>query len=245
MRVERFPSREEFSRAAADFILEKCGERIGRSSRFSVALSGGKTPRPVYEQLTLPPFRDAMPWERVHLFWSDERWVPPQHPESNFGMAFETFISQMPIPAQNVHPVPVDAGSPEEAAAKYDRTMQVYFRGQDRGRGSPACFDLILLGVGADGHTASLFPGSPLLEERSRWAAAEFPPPGSSPPVPRVTLTLPVINAARCVLFLASMAGKREVLRRVLDCPGGPGEGLPAAMVRPRGELVWFLHDES
>ncbi len=244
MRIERFPNKEAFSRAAARFVLGKARRAVGRSGRFAVALSGGKTPRPVYEQLALPPFRDAMPWERVHLFWSDERWVPRQHPESNFGMAFETFISQVPIPAQNVHPVPVDVESPQEAATQYEDTLQAFCHGEDPKRRTPPALDLILLGVGADGHTASLFPGSPLLEERSRWAAAAFPPQGISPAISRVTLTLPVINAARCVLFLASVAGKQEILRRVLDGPGGPGHSLPASMVRPQGQLVWFLHDE-
>jgi 6-phosphogluconolactonase len=186
-----------------------------------------------------------MPWEQVHLFWGDERWAPLQGPDSNFAMAWETLVSRVPIPPGNVHAVPVETGSPEEAAVKYEEMLKEFFRGQDREPGSPPRFDLILLGVGADGHTASLFPGSPLLEENGRWAAAALPPPTISPATPRVTFTLSVINAARCVLFLVSTAGKRELLSRVLDRPGETSELLPAARVRPRGELVWFLHDET
>jgi 6-phosphogluconolactonase len=173
--------------------------------------------------------------------------VPTDHPDSNFAMAFRALVSKAPISPQNVHRIPVEAGSPEDVAEAYERILRKFFRFSDRsdashqGESFPS-FDLVLLGVGKDGHTASLFPGNQALEERKRWVAAVDHPRGS-PSVPRITLTLPVINGAQCVLFLVSGIGKREILRSILEAPDSAAQRYPAARVSPQGKVVWMIDE--
>jgi len=199
-----------------------------------LALAGGETPRGCYEALARAPLHDALPWARCFVYWSDERVVPLDDPASNYRMAREALLDRVAIPRQQVFPAPVDAPSPAEAAERYARELDRV----PKGRGGWPRFDLILIGLGEDGHTASLFPGDPVLEEKEATVRAVR---GSKPPPDRLTFTLPVLNAARLVLFLVQGEGKRETLARVLRRDGA----LPAARVEPvEGELR-FLVDRA
>lgn len=218
--------REAVSRAAADRFVE-----LARSTaRFTVALSGGSTPHRLFEALAAPPFRDQVPWSQVHLFWGDERCVPPHHADSNYGMAREALLDHISIPAMNVHRIRGEL-SPEQAAALYEAELKNLL-------GAGGQFDLVLLGMGTDGHTASLFPGSEALEERERTAIPTYAEHLGSW---RVTLTLPALNRARHVLFLVSGASKAPAWQQIQA-----GEPLPAGLIRPsQGELTWLLDRDA
>ncbi|MGD9338197.1 MAG: 6-phosphogluconolactonase, partial [Syntrophobacterales bacterium] len=179
-----------------------------------------------------------------HIFWGDERCVSPDHPDSNFAMAFETLISKAPLPSENVHRVTTEGDLPKAAAREYEKSLREFFQDTAHARVPLAfpSFDLILLGLGKDGHTASLFPGEPVLEEKIRWVVA-VAGTSASPAVPRVTLTFPVINQARCVLFLASGSDKRDVFQKILGSPESAAQHYPAARVRPSGSLLWFIDE--
>ncbi len=250
--VRCYPHLEALSRAAAECMCTLALECVNEQGMFTVALSGGKTPRLLYENLALPPYDTRMPWPHIHLFWGDERCVPPDHPDSNFAMAFRALISRAPVPSQNVHRIPAEIGPPEDAAEAYDQILRGFFEplikseahSASSARGDPfPSFDLILLGMGKDGHTASLFPGDPALEEGKRWAAAVHTPHGS-PPVPRITLTLPVINRAGCILFMVSGSGKGEVVGQILEDPDTAGRLYPAARVSPEGRVLWLIDED-
>jgi len=235
---------------AAPFIAELAAGCARERGVFDLALSGGRTPRGVYAGLCEPALRGTVPWEKVRVFWGDERFVPADHPESNFRLAREALLDRVPIPAERVFPIPTGAPTAAAAAAAYERTLQEAF-----GVAPFPCFDLMLLGIGADGHTASLFPGGPECEERERWVVASRAPAGNLVRE-RVTLTLPVLNAARVVVFLATGREKRAILEQVLAEAavaaagrGGPTGSarperrlLPAERVRPAsGRLLWFV----
>jgi 6-phosphogluconolactonase len=201
---------------------------------FAIALSGGSTPKRLYQLLAAAPLRDQMPWQRLHLFWGDDRFVPWNSPDSNYGMANEAMLSHVPIPAENIHGIPC-GGSLTEAAQQYERTLKSYYSADTLDPARPL-FDIVLLGMGPDGHTASLFPGKPALGERRRWAI-EVPEPGLSPHVPRVSLTYPALDSARSVAFVAAGADKTTMMHRVL----GGDRDLPSAHIDPVGELIWFV----
>jgi 6-phosphogluconolactonase len=226
-------------RAAAQAIEQSATAAIRDRGRFLLVLTGGSTPGGVYERLATH-HADRIDWDGVHVFWGDERCVAPDHPQSNFRLAAETLLRRVPLPGANVHRMPGEEPA-ERAAARYDAELQRFF-----GAATPAAlgernfsFDLVLLGMGGDGHIASLFPGSPALHAASWATAAEAPP--ASPIAERVTLTLPAINRARDCLFLVTGAAKREMVRAVLD----GSAALPAASIRPRGRLTWFLDAEA
>ncbi|MEJ5252907.1 MAG: 6-phosphogluconolactonase [Armatimonadota bacterium] len=205
--------------------------RQAQGARLTLALSGGSTPRALYALLA-SEYRLRIDWSRVHLFWGDERYVPHDHPASNYRMARETLIEPLGIPDTNVHPMPTDEPDPWRAALRYEEHLREFFGEMPR-------FDLILLGMGADGHTASLFPGTAALAEWERWVAV-----GEAPAEPRVrlTLTLPVLNSAKRVYFLVAGKDKAQMVRKVLweNAP------LPAGMVKPEaGEVVWWLDREA
>ena len=241
--VRRYPNLEILSEAAAEFICSLVGERVSQDGLFTIALSGGKSPKLLYEKLAAPPHAARIPWSHIHLIWGNERCVPPDHPESNFSMAFHALISKVPIPPQNVHRMPAEIEPPGDAAEAYERILSEFF-GSPKEAGPIPTFDLIVLGVGKDGHTASLFPGDQALEEEKRWVTAVLTPHGS-PPVPRITLTLPLINRARCVLFIVSGSGKREVVRSILEEPDSAAQRYPAARVNPDGKVVWLIDEET
>lgn len=209
---------------------------VAERGRFAVALAGGSTPRRAYEILSDEYLGWRLPWNHIHLFFGDERCVPEDHPESNFRMARETLLSRVPVPAPNVHPMRCE-GDPELAARAYETELRDFFGDADWPR-----FDLVMLGMGEDGHTASLFPDSPALGERAAWVVAARVEKLNST---RLTLTLPVINHARHLLLTVTGAAKRNRLKEVL--PTEPGAGpLPVQLLRPdRGRLEWFLDEAA
>ena len=221
------------ARAAATTFVEAVQAALDRQPQATVALSGGTTPRRMHRLLTRSPYRDALAWDRIHLFWVDERLVPYYDAASNFGAACEDLIDPLGLDSHHVHPVPV-SGKPAALASDYETSLNRHFG--RKGELLPV-FDLICLGMGADGHTASLFPGSPSLDEKRRWAIAVK---GGSPAVDRITLTLPVINSARQVLFLVTGEDKSETVRRVLK---NPDRTLPASRIRPKSENLWWYLD--
>lgn len=232
--VQVFPDQAALAEEAARRFVTLAQAASAERGRFSVALSGGSTPRGMYERLARPPHRDAIDWERVHVFWGDERYVPPDDAESSFRMAREALLAHAPIPAANIYPAPTVGGAPEDAARAYAETIQAFF-GAD-----PPRFDLILLGMGPDGHTASLFPGSSELTAPSGELVVVVRDAPKPPPT-RLTFTLPLINAAANVLFLVAGADKAETLRAVLEGPPDPAR-LPSQCVRPeRGALAWLI----
>jgi 6-phosphogluconolactonase len=229
----------DVSRRAADLFLRLAREADARYRAFTVALSGGSTPKGLYARLAQEPYRTEVPWNLIHVFWGDERCVPPDHADSNYKLAYDALLSQVALPETNIHRVPTDTGDCAQAAADYAQELVTFFGLE--GRALPH-FDLLLLGVGDDGHTASLFPGQPALDEREALVVAS-PPGRLPPPVDRVTLTLPVLNAARHVVFLATGAGKREIVARILaGRDAAEGDLLPAQRVRPAdGALTWIV----
>jgi 6-phosphogluconolactonase len=233
--IKIFPDLESLSRAVAERFAALARAAAGAGKPFIVALSGGSTPRRTCELLADPAL--AVPWSAVHLFQVDERFVPPDHEESNFRMLRQALLDRAPVPAENVHRIRTETGTPLEAAREYEKELRQILAPS---AGAPPRFDLILLGLGADGHTASLFPGSPALEERARWVAADFV---QKLLAWRVTLTLPVLNAAREIIFLVSGAEKADTLRRVVR---GREQRLPAERVRlPDGRLAWFADADA
>lgn len=233
--IRTYPDAHGLAHAAGEHFMAIAAAAIAARAQFSVALSGGSTPRPLFERLATEELASQLPWSSVHVFWGDERCVPPDHPDSNYAMARETLLDHVPIPPPNVHRIQGEM-EPSEAAAVYERTLRQFFvPGPEP---EMVTFDLVLLGLGTDGHTASLFPGSELLEEQSRWVAANRADQARGW---RVTLTPPAINAARHVTFLVAGAGKATILQQVLSGPRQPGS-LPAQIVDPRsGNLLWLL----
>lgn len=240
--IHRYPSLEDLSRAAAEYISEIAEEAIKQRGIFTFVLSGGTTPRLLYEELNKEPYLSRVDWQHTHLFWGDERCVPSDNPDSNFSLAFQTLISRVDVPPSNIHSIPATIGSPQAVAKEYENTLREFFHPSVESDSiiSFPSFDLILLGMGVDGHIASLFPGDAALEERTSWVVA-VEGSSASPPVPRITLTLPVINEAKYVLFLVSGSKKREVFHQVLDNPGT--SVYPAARVEPSGRLLWFVDE--
>ncbi len=234
--LRSFPGPLELARSAAELLAGMAERAVREVGAFRLALSGGGTPRALYTRLAEPPFASRIPWEKLEVYWGDERFVPPRHEQSNYRLAAETLLERVPVPADRVHPVPTDAATPEQAALAYTGTLRALAAEQGR---SPPCFDLALLGLGSDGHTASLFPGGPECAERERWCVASIAPEGAAVRE-RITLTLPVLNAARCVLFLVSGIEKRKILQKVLRPALGEERRYPAQLVLPAGELLWF-----
>jgi 6-phosphogluconolactonase len=232
MRVEVAENAEVLSHLVAEQFVRLTTDAIGSRGRCAVALSGGSTPKSVYQLLAAPAFRSRVRWSDIHFFWGDERHVPPDHPDSNYRMAVEAMLSKVPVPPANVHRVRGELSDAEQAAREYEHTVRACVGGEPIPR-----FDLIDLGIGTDGHTASLFPGSAGLEERERVCVANWV---AKLGTYRITLTLPTLNAARAVIFIVKGAEKASIVQRVLSDP--VGESLPAQSVRPAdGTLVWML----
>jgi 6-phosphogluconolactonase len=228
----------ELARAAARRFVDWAWQSIAKDGNFIVALSGGSTPQELYRVLATPEFRAQVDWPRVHLFWGDERAVPPENPESNYGMARRELLLRVPIPPSNVHRMEAESPNIGRAAHNYEAVLRQFLPLDDRG--FPR-FHLIFLGLGPDGHTASLFPGSKLLRETSRWVSTPMVPKSGAR---RMTLTLPVLEAAGRVVFLVAGAEKAPILREVL-C-GHPDPPLPAQMVKPRqGERLFFVDEAA
>src|SRR5882724_2201538 len=223
------PDPAALAKTAADRVMARIA---ANSDRVAICLTGGSSPRELYAHLATDAFRNQIPWQRVHWFIGDERFVGAHDPLNNMGVARRIFLDRL-APACNIHPIPTDTANPDQAARQYEAELQSFY-GADRLDSARPLFDLVLMGVGPDGHTASLFPDYPALEETERWVVG-VPKAHVEPFVPRVTLTLPTLNSCREMLFEISGADKRPILTRVLD-----GEDLPANRAQAVGETVWL-----
>jgi 6-phosphogluconolactonase len=230
--IRIFETAEEVARAAADYFVETADKSISAQGRFSVALAGGSTPRRTYQLLASEEYRNRLPWSKVHIFFGDERSVPATHADSNYRMAEEAMISLLPIPEPNVHRM-VGDGDAVANASLYEGELQAFFDGAVWPR-----LNLVLLGMGDDGHTASLFPGTEALNEARAWVVANWV---EKLKTYRITLTAPAINHAANVAFLVAGAGKAERLPEVLQGPRNPRQ-LPSQLIQPvSGSLVWLV----
>ncbi len=241
------PDAAVLMRLAAEEVARRAESAVAARGGFTLALSGGSTPKGLYALLADPAeaFRARIPWRQTHVFFGDERPVPPDHPDSNYGMARATLLAKVPVPPENVHRIRAEQADPAAAALEYEQELCLAFEMGAAGTGPAETrglepgqlprLDLVLLGLGSDGHTASLFPGTTALEERAHLVVATWV---ERLKTHRITLTLPVLDAARAVVFLVAGAEKAE---RVADVLQGSGAALPASRVRPGGELIWLL----
>lgn len=230
-----FDDPEGMARAVADGLLRWTASRMEAGERFTIALSGGSTPIHLFKLLGEEPYRNRMPWHRIHFFWGDERMVPPDHEESNFGNADRALLRRLQLPSDQIHRIRGEVADPDEAADEYAAELRRLFKLRE---GELPRFDLVLLGMGTDGHVASLFPGNPALwENRKLVTSAYLPRPG----IHRITLTCPVINNAACIVFMVAGEEKAEILQRALEGPLQP-QLLPAQLIRPQeGEFMWYI----
>jgi 6-phosphogluconolactonase len=227
-RIEILPDPPTLAHHAAEWMTQAA---LAAPGAFRVSLSGGSTPKTLYGLLASDEFRTRFPWSRVSWYWGDERFVPYDHPESNYRMTREAMLAKAPVPSANIHPIPTD-GTPEDAARRYERTLQDAYGAATLDPQRPL-FDITLLGLGPDGHTASLLPGEPVLDERERWVAAV----SHGRPEIRITLTYPAIESSRRVAFLVAGEEKAEIFGAIR----AGNSRVPAARVRPVGELFWFV----
>ena len=218
------------ARAAAERVMARIA---ANKARVAICLTGGSSPKQLYQLLATDAYRSRIPWDRVHWFIGDERFVGPDDPLNNMGTARRIFLDRLAPPA-NIHPIPTDTSDPNAAARRYESELQSFYGANALDPARPL-FDVVLMGVGPDGHTASLFPGYPAVEETTRWVVG-VPKAHVAPFVPRVTLTLPALGSCREMLFEVAGADKRAILTRVLD-----GESLPASRARSIGETIWLV----
>jgi 6-phosphogluconolactonase len=222
---------EELSQAAAQLLLEAAQSATKTRGKFSLVLSGGNTPRRLYELLAEKPYRDQMPWSKTHVFWGDERCVPAGDERNNAHMARQILLDRVPIPDEQIHNM-ASTLPPIKAAEEYQNTLEAYFSGQ------PPAFDFVLLGLGENGHTASLFPETAVLDEKRYWVSEVYVP---NQQMWRVTLTAPILNQARKIVFLVEGASKALVLDQVVNGARHPKQ-LPAQLIQPqKGELLWLV----
>ncbi len=225
----------DLSKDLAAHIAQFITKVLAEQDRFTFVLSGGSTPKALYAQLAASPYAESIPWEKVHFFWGDERAVPFEDERNNARMCYAELLDKVNVPAANIHIMRTDI-SPEESAAAYEQTLRTYFGN------SEFTFDYVLLGMGDDGHTLSLFPGTDVVHEQNLWATSFFL---QAQDMYRITLTAPVVNAARCVAFMATGTGKAETLLQVLK--GDKNVDLyPSQIIQPKaGELHWFVDEAA
>ena len=230
--IEILPDKSALIERAHSIVTEKIKEAIAERDLCTIALAGGSTPKPLYEALA----EDSLPWSKIHVFWGDERYVPSTHPDSNQKMARLAWLDRVEIPKSNIHPMPTDSQNPEIDAEKHQQELSQFF---GSGSGEFPSFDLILLGMGDDGHTASLFPHTEALRVNDRLVTV-----GSKAGQPRLTFTVPLINAARQVIFMVAGSNKQTALERILS---GSGDSMtyPAILIQPPGELWWLLEQTA
>ena len=236
LKIAIYPTPLEVATAAADCIREKAHEAVRRKGYFTLVFSGGRTPNLLYKLLATAPYANTLPWDQIFCFWGDERYVPATHRDSNYGGAMTYLLSQVPIPARNVYPMLTMAPNPAVAAHLYEQSIRQAF-------GELGCqgFDLALLGMGSDGHTASIFPGSEAVKEQKRWVLPVKGPNGQS----RLTLTLPLLNSSQQLLFLVTGEEKCGMLEKVLDDNQKDEASYPAALVQGRSDTLWFVDQEA
>lgn len=232
MSIEVLSDQASLVDRARELILEKIKSAITQRDQCTIALAGGSTPKPLYEKLA----QASLPWDKIHIFWGDERYVGADHPDSNQKMAREAWLNQVPIPASNIHPMPTTGENPQADAAKHEQEIREFFQcgAEDIPR-----LDIILLGMGDDGHTASLFPQTEALTVRDRLITV-----GNKGDSQRLTFTAPFINQARCVIFLVAGANKRPALAQVFASQGDEKQ-YPSRLIQPQGELWWLLDQEA
>ncbi|MCL2933261.1 MAG: 6-phosphogluconolactonase [Trichodesmium sp. MAG_R03] len=226
--IKLLEDKEQLIKQALDICLGKIQKGITERSQFTIALAGGNTPRPLYESIAT----QNLAWDKIHVFWGDERYVAPDHPDSNQRMARQAWLDRVPIPPTNIHPMETGAGDPEADALSHDAHLREFFQVSI---GEFPSFDLILLGMGGDGHTASLFPHTNALKVSDRLITV-----GNKDGQPRLTFTVPLINQARCVIFLAAGADKQAALDQVF-AKKGDEMNYPSRLIQPQGELQWLL----
>jgi 6-phosphogluconolactonase len=226
---------DALARAAAGRISARLNRSTGR---LAVCLAGGSTPGHLFELLATEPYRNALPWNRIHWFWGDERFVPHDDPRSNFALARRLLLDRVPAPSGNICPIPTSVENAEEAARRYETELQRFYGAKQLLPERPL-FDVVLMGLGPDGHTGSLFPGHAELGEKTRWVVG-VQEAGFEPFVPRVTLTLPALASTREMLFLVSGPSKRGIVSEVLA-----GADLPAAHAYSEGELLWLVDRDA
>lgn len=208
---------------------------LSKKDRFTFVLSGGSTPKQLYTILAASPYSESIPWEKIHFFWGDERAVPFEDSRNNAKMAYEELLDKVGVKAEHIHVMRTDI-SAGESADEYEKILKQYFDGQE------TTFDFVLLGMGDDGHTLSLFPGTPVIHEKNAWATSFFLP---AQDMYRITLTAPVVNQAACVAFLAVGGGKAETLKHVLEGEYEP-DVYPSQVIEPsKGELHWFIDEAA
>ncbi|WP_416674225.1 6-phosphogluconolactonase [Egbenema bharatensis] len=226
--VEVLPDKAALVQRSLELVLERLQTAIQERGMASIALSGGSTPKPLFEALA----EQDLPWDRLHIFWGDERYVPPDHPDSNEGMARVAWLNKVPIPPGNIHPMPTDEPDPALAAQRHEQEIQQLFQTTP---GEFPALDVILLGMGDDGHTASLFPHTEALQVRDRLITV-----GNKDGQPRITFTAPLINHARCVIFMVAGSNKRPALSQVFAAEADAMH-YPSRLIQPQGELWWLL----
>ena len=226
--VEVLPEQAALIQRSLELILSKMETAIQERGVFTIALSGGSTPKPIYEAIAT----SSLPWDKIHVFWGDERYVPPDDPDSNYLMARHAWLDKVDIPDSNIHPMPTDEAEPAVAARKYEEHLGEFFQTTV---GDFPVLDLILLGMGDDGHTASLFPHTEALKVRDRLITV-----GNKDSQPRITFTAPLINHGRCVMFVVAGANKRPALAQVF-APVADDLTYPSRLIKPQGELRWLL----
>ncbi|NEO53552.1 MAG: 6-phosphogluconolactonase [Okeania sp. SIO3B5] len=226
--VKLLQSKEELIEQALEICLAKMQEAISQRGQCTIALAGGNTPRPLYEFIAT----QNLPWDKIHVFWGDERYVNPDHSDSNQKMARQAWLDRVPIPPTNIHAMPTGAGNPEADASSHDAHLREFFQVSP---GDFPSFDLILLGMGGDAHTASLFPHTDALQISDRLVTV-----GNKDGQPRLTFTVPLINQARCIIFLVAGADKQAALDRVF-AENGDEMKYPSRLIQSKGELHWLL----
>ena len=229
--VKIVPDRQVLIDQASALIITKIQEAIAEKGICTIALAGGSTPKPIYETIA----QASLPWDKIHVFWGDERYVPPTHPDSNYRMAKEACLSKVDLPACNIHPIPTDGDNPQSDAEKHNQELLDFFNVGD----TIPCFDLILLGMGDDGHTASLFPNTPALQVCDRLVTV-----GNKGDNLRITFTVPLINKANCVIFLVSGANKQQALAEVFSDKANYNQ-YPSKLIQPQKELIWFIDEAA
>ena len=240
--IKIFPDAHFLAQAALEQFIHVVESAIQERGLASVALAGGSTPQMLYSLLATEPYSERVDWSRLHLFWGDERCVPPDHPDSNYFKARKVMLDHVPMPPENVHRIHAEL-KPEQAAEAYEETLLHFFTSlpTEEAR-SQASFDLVLLGLGEDGHTASLFPGTPAVQEMTRWVTAQYVDKLAAW---RISLTPAILNRARHVIFLVSGSGKRDTLQRVVYGSYQP-ERYPAQVIRPdQGHLLWLVDEDA